>query len=453
LDRKIKPEPEGEIEFLLPEIEKFRLKNGLKVLFVKKNSLPILKLNLVADSGSKFDPAGKKGLSNLFARTIDEGAGVYNSVELSDEFDLLGTNFSINCFSDDIHFSLQTLSENIERSLELFSMVLTNPHFSEKAFNKEKRKTLTTIQQLKDSSEDIADLAFDYLVFGNLNPYAFPTIGYMEDLEKITINDLKKFYQSNFCPLTSSLIVVGNIEKNELEEKLNSHLALWTNKSSVENINFSEGRSDFSINLIHKKDAVQSEIRIGHVTEKRTNENFFSRHLLNTILGGQFTSRINLNLREDKGYTYGAVSRFNYLKELGNFYVSTSVGSENTGNAVKEIISELELIKKGITLKELEFAKDSITHRFPGNFETYSHIAANLISLVLHSLPNNYFDNYLRQINNTTKEDIDKSALEFIKSEELKILVVGNKNIIKKQLDGLNKGEIIELNNNGQKIN
>jgi zinc protease len=166
---------------------------------------------------------------------------------------------------------------------------------------------------------------------------------------------------------------------------------------------------------------------------------------MNIILGGQFSSRINLNLREDKGYTYGAHSRFNYLKESAQFLVSTSVGSEYTGNAINEIIRELNKIKKGIKKEELAFAKSSVTLRFPGNFETYGQIASNLVSLVLHSLPQNYFSTYLNSINNLNEEQIIRAAVENINTDKLSILVVGDKKLFLEQLESLNINEIIEL--------
>ena len=149
--------------------------------------------------------------------------------------------------------------------------------------------------------------------------------------------------------------------------------------------------SDKKIFLFDKKGSVQSEIRIGHPAPNRKENDFFPKTILNNILGGQFSSRINLNLREKKGYTYGANSRFNYLKESAYFLVTTSVGAENTGNAVREIMNELEGIKTGVTNEELDFAKSSLIRKFPSNFETYKQIASNLISMVIHSLPGRLF--------------------------------------------------------------
>jgi zinc protease len=444
LDRSKKPDPQEEIKFNLPQIERFKLKNKLEVLFIRKDNLPFIRFNLISESGSKFDPEEKKGLANLFSMVFDEGAGKFNSIELSEEFEILGSRFNISCFNDNIHLSLQTLTENLDRSLELFATIILQPHLDEKSFERERRKILTTIKQLQDSPEDIADIAFDRIVFGKENPYAFPTIGYAEDVNKISIDDIKNIYSNNFDPANSTLIVVGDSTKQQLENKLSIYLSDWkpANKNYESRLNLKE--EELSIYLIHKDGSVQSEIRIGHLSGKRNNKDFFAKHLLNLILGGQFSSRINLNLREDKGYTYGATSRFNYLKDISQFFVSTSVGSENTANAISEILRELNEIKNGITYAELEFARSSVIRRYPGNFETHGQITANLASLVLHCLPDNYFDTYIDNLRNLKIEDINKAAFENIHPDKLSVLVVGDKNLVLPQLGNLNISEVVQ---------
>lgn len=445
LERSQKPGTNGEINFSLPEIQRFKLKNSLEVLFVKKDELPIIRFNLITDAGSKYDGENKKGLANLFSRVLDEGAGNYNALELSDEFDSIGSNFNINCFNDNIHISLQTLTENLDRSLELFASVLISPHLDNKSFDREKRKVITALQQLKDSPDEFADIAFDHIIFGRQNPYAYPVIGYPESLSGITSDDITKFYKEMLTPELSTLVIVGNTSAAILEEKLNNYLADWNSTAPVPSLLFPGNLAETKIYFVHKEGAVQSEIRVGHISGRRSGEDFFSKHLMNMILGGQFTSRINLNLREDKGYTYGAHSRFNYLKESSQFMVSTSVGSENTGKAIVEIIKELNGIKKGIKKEELEFAKSSVKLRFPGNFETYGQIASNLVSIVFYSLPIDYFSTYLDFINNLSEEEITNAAVKNIHPDKLSILVAGDKNLFLDQLKDLNINDIIEL--------
>jgi zinc protease len=451
-DRSKMPLPSSELKFTLPDVDTFKLANALDVIFVKRNSLPILRLNLIINGGSNTDPVGKKGLANLFSMMIDEGAGGYNGLELMDEFDILGSNFDISCNNDGLYLGLRTLKENADRSIDLFSKIITDPHFDEISFAREKRKLITRLMQLKDDPEEIASSAFEYTVFGKEDPYAFTAMGKEEDISNITVEEIKNFYRNYFVPNNAALIAVGNITKEELTDKLNKYLHKWAPK--ILNIDKYKCKTKESpgIYIIHKDESVQSEIRIGHLSEKRDKHDIFPSTLLNNILGGQFSSRINLNLREDKGYTYGAFSRFNYFKDNAIFYVSTSAGIENTGKAVIEIIKELNLIKKGVTEKELDFAKSSTIRKFPSNFETNRQVAYNLTTKYLYNLPDDYYDTYIDKIRNVSINEVNKAALDHIHPEKLTILIVGDKNKLIPQLKEISKDKITELDYLGKEI-
>lgn len=445
-NREIKPLPKEEIEFSLPEIQSFMLDNKLKVYFVQKNELPILQLNMVVNAGSKLDPIDKKGLANLSSMTIDEGAGNYNALELSDEFDTLGSHFNVGTSQDSIFLSLQTLKENFNRSLELFSTVITEPHFNQNDFDREKRKVLIKLMQLKDEPDQIADAAFEFLIFGKDNPYSSIPLGDEKSIGNLSNEDVRLFYNLNFNPGNSALVVVGDSNIEDLKNNLNLFLAKWkSGKAGTVKIN-KPNRNKTQVFLVHKDGAVQSEIRIGHLSSERDEKDYYSKTLLNNILGGQFSSRINLNLREDKGYTYGASSRFTYYKNDAYFAVSTSVGKENTGNAVKEILKELNSIRNGAEIKELEFAKSSTIRRFPSNFETNKQIASNLMLKYLFSLPDNYFNNFIEKIRSIPLENIKAAAENNIFPDEAVVLVVGDKNQVINQLENLNLGEIKIIN-------
>ncbi|MDR3609846.1 MAG: pitrilysin family protein [Ignavibacteriaceae bacterium] len=452
LDRSQKPTASVELSFILPEEEHFKLDNALDVIFVKRSNLPTLRLNLIVNGGSKTDPINKKGLANLFAMMIDEGADDYNGLELMDEFDMLGSNFNVGCNNDGIYIGLRTLTENIDRSIELFAKVVTKPHFDEISFAREKRKVLTRLIQLRDDVEEIASSVFEYIVLGKEDLYSFPLVGYENDINNVTLNDLKNYYNSYFIPNNSALMVVGNIEKEELREKLNYYFRDW--KPKVLDIEkYKSNLKEFpGIFFIHKEDSVQSEIRIGHISENRSRHDYFPRKLLNTILGGQFSSRINLNLREDKGYTYGASSRFNYFKECAFFNVSTSVAIENTANAIREIIKELNLIREGVTESELYFAKSSTILNYPSKFETNRQITYHLTTKYLYDLPNDYFNTYLDLIRDVTIDEVNKSAANHIHTDRLVILVVGDKEKLIPQLHEVNSDKITELDYVGKEI-
>jgi zinc protease len=451
-DSSIKPLPSEEINFSLPGIEKFTLNNNLEVYFIKKTNLPILQLNLLINAGSYLDPANKKGLSNLFSLSVDEGAGEYSSLQLSDEFDILGSNFNVSSSEDNVFLSLQSLRENVDKSLELFSKVIKNPQLNEDDFKREQRKIITHILQRQDEPDEIADLVFDYIVFGKSNPYSSPIVGYDDDVKNISIDDIRAFYSNFILPNNSKLIVVGDISREELINKLEFSFSDWTGKGILNNISFPKPARDAKTFLFDKKGSVQSEIRIGHSAPNRREKDFFPKTILNNILGGQFSSRINLNLRENKGYTYGANSRFSYLKESAYFFVTTSVAAENTGNAVKEIFNELISIRDGVKNEEVDFAKTSLVRKFPSNFETNKQIASNLISMVVHSLPDSYFNSYINNIKSVSIDHVNDAAEKYIHPDKAITVIVGDKEKILDQLKNLNYSEIIEIDDRGNEI-
>jgi zinc protease len=452
LNRKIKPEPFGKIKFSLPEIREFTHKNGLKILFVKKDSLPLVQFLLLCNAGSISDPAGKNGLSNLTAMMLDEGAGEYDALQLSDEIDMLGSQLTVRSSEDNFIISLQTLEENTGRSFELLSKIILEPHFDDGDFQREKRKVLTALIQRKDNPDDVAEYIFENNLFGKENPYSNLNLGNEKDINSITTKDVRNFYNKFLTAGNSVLIIVGNTSEQEINGLIDKHLSKWKKQiPEIKKISDSI-RKGSTIVFCNKENAMQSEIRVGHLASKRNEGNYFAKLILNMILGGQFSSRINLSLREDKGYTYGAFSRFNYYKNQAYFYVSTSVSTENTGNAIREILSELKRIRNGVTDEELEFAKSSLIRKFPSNFETYSQVAGNLTGKVIFSLPDDYFNTYIDNVRNVSKNDVNEAAAKEILAEETLIAVVGDKSKVLEQLKEFQNSVFVEVDSEGNKI-
>ena len=445
--RGIKPVPSEELDFIVPQIQVFKLTNGLTVYFVERHNLPILRINIISEAGSKFDPPGKKGLSNLFGMMIDEGAGEYTALQLSDEFELLGSNFDIKCTSDNIYFSLRTLKENSDKSLRLLASIITDPHLLKGDYEREQRKVLTRILQLRDDPDEVANTAFDYLLFGKDNPYAYPILGFEENVSQISIEDVKLFFENFFVPNNSALIAVGDITRPELEEKINYYFGSWKSKE-INQIpgSIQDDQGLRKIHFIDRKNSVQTEIRMGHLSSKRNAYDFFPKMILNNILGGQFSSRINLNLRENKGYTYGASSNFYYYKDGAYFIVSTSVAEENTASAVKEMFNELHGIRKGVTREEVEFAKSSIIRKFPSNFETNSQIASAMSRMFIHQLPDNHFQTYVDKVRRVSVEQINQASLKNIFPDQMITVLAGDKDKLAAQFA---PEVLVEINEKG----
>jgi len=426
VDRSKRPVGSAEIDFKSPKIQNFVLSNGLKIFFSEKNDLPILRLNLIVNGGSRFDDIDRKGLSNLLSMCIDEGAGKYNALELADEFEMIGANYGVSCDNDIIIISVQVLIENFSRALNLIGDIVKDPHLNEGDFSREKHKVLTKIHQAKTEPDYVADVSFGYLLFGKGSPYAYPSVGTEFSIPNLKNEFVKNYYKKTFAPSNSSMVIVGNLKKENLLSELQSVFGDWTSSEFTHVQKIEPKKSQRKTYLISKKNAPQTEIRIGLVTAKRNESDFFHKQIINLILGGQFSSRLNINLREKNGYTYGVHSRFNYFKEAGFFGISTSVDVQNTANALKEIYTEIDKIQDGITENELRFAQSSFTKKYPLNFETYRQIAANISAMLIHDLPDNYFETYTKKISSVNLFDVNKSANSSFQNEQLVTVLVGD---------------------------
>ncbi len=452
IDRSTAPAPGKSLLFNLPEVKELELANGIKLFFVRKEKLPIIFTDVLVLAGSKFDPPNKRGLGYLTSLLIDEGAGEYDSLQLSDEFEKLGSIFSITSNHDLISMTLLSMKENFSRSLELLSKIILTPRFEEKDFTREKKKVLDRILQLKDEPAFIASTAFEKILFGETY-YAYPEIGLENTVAEIYNNDVKKFYQDIFTAANTKLIVVGNLTEEEAVEQFNKYLGSWNSFIKTYVTFEMPKRNPTKLFFVHKENSAQSEIRVGHIAKKRDAADYIPTRIMNTILGGQFSSRINHNLREDKGFTYGASSVYQYYQDAGSFEVSTAVNIENTGASVSEIIKELEGIRKNISPEEIEFAKSYLIKQFPSRFETYSQVAKNIEQLLIHKLSINELADYTAKIEATANEDVNKSALENVFPDELVVVAVGDREKVSAQLKNVAGNDAIELDNNGNVLN
>lgn len=450
LDRSLKPEPLESIRFEIPGIEKFELSNGLKVFLVKKNSLPIVQFNFMLNAGSKSDAVDKKGLAYLTALLIDEGAGNLSALELDNEIESLGSILKVSCDHDSLSITLLSLKENLKKSFNIFSDIILKPRFEDEDFKREQKKLLNKIIQSGNEPSYIADTVFEKLVFEG-SGYMHPTMGGKDSVENISNNDIKEFYKTNFRVNNSSLVIVGSITKEEIFSLTGNNLInMQAGIAGKENFDKKEIENG-KIYFVHKEGAAQSELRVGHITNSRKHKDYFAKLLMNTILGGQFSSRLNSNIREDKGFTYGISSGFYYNKLSGQFEISAAVQSENTSAALTEIYKEIKGIKENIFDEEITFAKSYLIKRFPAQFETYSQVSRQLATLVHYNLPDDYFNTYIDKVEETTHEQIQNAALTYIDSHALKTVVVGNRNIVLKQLEDFGK-KIVELDFNGEII-
>lgn len=435
-NRNVKPEPLKSIKFNPPDIREKIFANGMRLLYSRKSNLPIIYSGAVINAGSKYDPAGKEGSAYLLGMLLDEGAGNYSSLELDDKIEFLGSSLNINVDSDNLTLSMISITENFEESFDLFSQIILIPRLEEEDFERQKKIVLTKILQIKDDPALLCKSAFQNIVFSK-TPYSHSAIGKTKSILTIDVENIRNFYKSIFNPNETTIVIVGDISFEKAIEICERNFSKWKN-SNKNHKTFSmniSNNTEGGYYLISKKDAPQSEILLGHILSGRNSKDFYSRTIMNTILGGQFTSRLNSNLRENKGYTYGINSTIGYNKERGIFSISSSVQSEVTIDSIRQIINEIEKIKDNVSKEEIDFAKSYIIKRFPSFFESGGQIMKSVFNIAIHNLPLDYYNEYSSNINKVSREEVIEAALNNIRNDELSFVIVGNPDQFEKNFD------------------
>ncbi|MDH4069457.1 MAG: insulinase family protein [Ignavibacteria bacterium] len=455
LDRTVRPEPGPTPPLTLPEIQRSSLDNGLAIMLVEHHELPVVEVSMVIMSGSAHDPPGMAGLADLTTSMMDEGTGKRDALQIADDLEFLGASVSVSSGLDASTASLVTLKEHLGPAMEIYADVLLDPSFPETEWERVRKSHLTSLLQQKDRPGTVAGKVFNLITFGPEHPYGRPSDGTEESVESITIADMRRFYSEHFRPNNATVIVVGDVTMPEVREVLETYFRGWKAGSRIETRTPAPAPvASTRIYLIDKPEAAQSEIRIGHVGVNRGTADYFALTVMNTILGGQFSSRINMNLRETKGYTYGARTGFSMRKEAGPFTASAAVKSAVTDSSVIEFMSELNrMINEDVTEDELQFAKNSLIRREPRNFETPGQIAGQLESLVLYGLPDDYFATYVQNFQKVSIADVRRVAERYLHPAEMNIVIVGDVAEVRDGLGSLGYGDVVMLDADGNRTN
>jgi zinc protease len=410
------------------------LSNGLEVLVVEHHELPVVTMNLVVRAGAAAEQASRAGLAVVTADLLDEGTQSKSALELADALSTIGANLSSTADWDASRLTLTTLTRQLEPALALFSDVLINPAFKDADVKRIRASRLQAIAQNRDVAATIAARVYASLLFGASHPYGHPQLGSEESIGAIDAGMLREFHSTYYRPNNATLIVVGDVRPDAIVAQLEKALSAWK-PATVPAIAFDAqpaARERTTIYLVDRPGAAQSVINIGHVGAARTAPDYFTRLVLNQILGGAFVSRVNLNLREAKGYTYGARTVFDHRVGRGPFTASAGVQTAVTKESVLEFLKELRGIRGEIpvTEGELERAKQSLIRGFPRTFETPAQIATRLGDVALFRLADDYYDGYIAGIQKVTVADVTRLANESIDPSRLAILVVGDRSVI-----------------------
>lgn len=453
LDRTKPPKagPPKDVEF--PVYIDTTLQNGINVLVIENNKIPAVSIRMVfKDAGSYYD-GSKYGLASLTAEMLTKGTSNRTATKIAEDIDFLGGSLVSGSDWDGSYVSLSVLRKYLTTGTEILSDVVQNPLFEDDELARLKEQRLSSILQGKDDAENLSDKRFNKIVYNTL-PYANPPEGTENTVKNMTSQDLKEFYRENY--LSSNLIIafVGDITKEEalkITDEYFSKLPINGKKKFVNN-NYIQDENRKKVYIVNKTGAVQSNIKIGHIGIARNNPDYIAVTIMNTILGGYFGSRINYNLREKHGFTYGARSSFNPYLLSGDFSVDTDVRNDVTDSSITLIEDELKRITtEEVTDEELETVKNYMTGIFPLQLETANSVATRVINLKLYNLPKDYYNKYISTINNLTKKDLLDAAVKYIHPKDMTIIVSGDAEAIKNKLKKF--GEVIVYDADGNIFN
>ncbi len=440
-------------EMKLPPIVRRQLANGLQLMIVEQHELPVADFVLVIRSGGTADPSSKAGTASLTSLMLKEGTPTRSSLDIADQTAFLGISLLTSSSWDATSVSVHTPTGQLDSALALFADVVLHPSFPAKEFDRIRKNRLTDILQIKDRGPSIADQAYASILYGGQHPYGTPMIGTQTSIESLEVDDLKSFYTGEFKPNNATLIVVGDVRPADVERRVNAMFGGWP-RGDIQQRSFANppASQQTTIYLIDKPGAPQSSFRIGSVGVPRSTKDFFALSVLNTVLGGSFTSRLNNTLREVKGYTYGARSGFDMRKMAGPFTASAEVVAGKSDSALLVFMSELNAIRQTVPAEELLRAKRYTQLRLPWSFETTAQIASGLIPIALYDLPADYFSNYVSNIEAVTQADVQRVANKYINPASLAIVIVGDRKTIESGLRATKVGTVSVRDISGQPI-
>lgn len=438
IDRTTAPPPADPRPYHFPHITRATLPNGLRVLVAETHNAPLVSVRALVRSGADHDVAAMAGLASITADMLDEGAGTRDAIRLAEDVGLLGAALGTGADWDASYVSLDVLSRNTEASLAIFGDVTARATLPQDGLERVRVERLNEILQQRDEPAAIAGKRFAGLLYGS-GPYGNSIIGNADSVARITLDDVRRFYEEHFLPNNSSIVISGDISAAQAIEIMMRDLGSWTRRPDPPRPTPQPRAIEASrIYVIDRPQAVQSEIRVGHLGVPRTTEDYFPLSVMNAIFGGVFNSRINLNLRERHGYTYGARSQFAFRREAGPFVVAAPVRNEVTRESVSEMLIELRRIRTGdIEDRELDDTKNYLMGVFPATVQTASDIASRLVDMELYGLPEDYFDRYRENIAAVTKDDITRVANKYLDPDRVLIVIVGNAKQIREPLDTL----------------
>ena len=445
--RKDPPKAAEARALTLPEPTSFQLPNGLTVLVNERPGLPIVSANLVVKTGSGANPGDKPGLANFTAVMLDEGAGARSALQIADEVARLGGSLTTGSTMDASQASASSLRRTFPQMLDLLADVARRPTFPQEELERQRVSRLASLVQQRDNADAVATAVMSAALYGPAHPYGYTELGTEPSNKAITREDLQKFWAQNFVPNNAALVVSGHIKAGELRPLVEKAFSDWQKGTPAENAVGTPATTGARLVVVDKPGAPQTQVRVASIGVARTTPDYEALRIMDEALGGLFSSRINLNLREQHGYTYGASSEFVFRRSAGPFLVASGVRTDVTAPAVSEILKELNRIRDSdLSADELTLAKDSLVRSLPSQFETSGRVTASTTNIYVYDLGLDYLSKLPGRLTIVDAGAVKAAAQKYIVPEKMIVVLVGDRARIAPALQKLNLGAM-ELRN------
>lgn len=451
--RAAQPKPGTVRPLHLPVPVQFKLSNGLTVLYNERPSLPVVSARLILRGGSGANPAERPGLASMTAGMLQQGTTTLSSTQIADRTADLGATLESEASTDESHVSIRSLSPNFPPALALLADVALHPNFPKDEIERQRSQRLGRLVQEKDQPFSVALRVASAVLYGTANPYGYPDSGTEDSVKATSREDLQHFWEQNYRPNDAALIVTGKISQAQLKELAEKNFGAWKSAETSTAKTITPEPVAARVIVVNRAEAPQSTVLCLELGPARSTPDYTPLEVMNTELGGLFSSRINLNLREQHGYTYGAGSFFNYHRAPGPFIVYSEVRSDVTAPAITEMFNELRRMRDtSMAPEELTMSKDSIARSLPGRFESGNATAAAFAELFTYDLPLDFYTNFPDRLNAVTASQAQSIAQKYIFPDKMIVLVVGDRAKIGSDLKKLNLGPLEIRDTNGKVV-
>ena len=437
------PKPGAARTLQLPTPLSETLPNGLTLILNERRGLPIVAANLVLRTGSDANPLDKPGLANFAAAMLDEGTSTRNALQIADEVAQLGASLGISSSMDATTLSARSLSKNFPATVDLLADVTLRPSFPAEEIERQRASRLAQVIQQRDNPNQVAAQVTAAALYGPQHPYGYSEIGTEAALKSVSRADMEGFWKQNFVPNNAALVVAGDISMSELRAMAEKAFGAWQRGTPAQPALGAPATTSARVVIVDKPGSPQTQLRVAGIGAPRSSPDFRPMQVMNLALGGLFSSRINMNLREEHGYTYGANSQFSFRRAAGPFQIASGVRTDVTAAAVGEIFKEVRgMVEKPVSADELQKAKDSLANSLPGAFESSANAVGNFSNVFIYNLGLDYYTRYAEQVNAVTTDQALAVSKKYLVPGSMVVVAVGDRAKIEPELRKLDLGAV-----------